>query len=138
MVVSATALAATRESEMMRESLAAGAFQELRTLTDLAAALGLTVEQTTCALVARPGRRQLAAPYHLAWATHGVLASQGGAVIDALGRVLTSSGARDPGLFAGGGTACGLAGSSSAGYSSVNGLLSALGMGWIIGNALAG
>jgi len=42
-----------------------------------------------------------------------------------------------PGLFAGGGTACGLAGASSDGYSSGNGLLTAFGFGWIIGNRLA-
>ena len=36
------------------------------------------------------------------------------------------------------GTAYGLAGPSSDGYSSGNGLLSAFGMGWIVGNALAG
>ncbi len=43
-----------------------------------------------------------------------------------------------PGLRAGGGTAVGLAGPDSGGYSSGNGLLSAFGMGWIVGNDLAG
>ena len=43
-----------------------------------------------------------------------------------------------PGLYAAGGTACGLAGPSSDGYGSGNGLLSALGMGWTIGNSLTG
>ena len=33
-------------------------------------------------------------------------------------------------------TACGLAGPSSDGYSSGNGLLAALGMGWIVGDSL--
>jgi fumarate reductase flavoprotein subunit len=75
---------------------------------------------------------------HLAWVTHGVLTTQGGVVIDPCGRVLDAGGSPVPGLYAAGGTACGLAGPSSDGYSSGNGLLSAFGMGWIIGNSLAG
>ena len=70
--------------------------------------------------------------------THGVLTTQGGVVVDPSGRVLDGDGVPVPGLFAGGGTACGLAGPSSDGYSSGNGLLSAFGFGWIIGNQLAG
>ena len=49
----------------------------------------------------------------------------------------TRAASRSRGLYAAGGTACGLAGPSSDGYSSGNGLLSAFGMGWIIGNGLA-
>lgn len=69
--------------------------------------------------------------------THGVLTTQGGVVVDLTGRVLDATGAPVPGLYAGGGAACGLAGPSSDGYSSGNGLLSAFGFGWIIGDALA-
>ncbi len=69
--------------------------------------------------------------------THGVLTTQGGVVIDAAGRVLAADGSPIPRLYAAGGTACGLAGRGSDGYSSGNGLLSAFGMGWIVGNALA-
>ena len=137
MVWDATAMAATRESEMMRETLAAGGIRDLATLEELAAALGLPVGATTAALAALPGRRQLLAPYHLAWVTHGLLTTQGGLVIDPAGHVLDAGGVPIPGLYAGGGTACGLAGPSSDGYLSGNGLLSALGMGWIIGTALA-
>jgi len=61
-----------------------------------------------------------------------------GVVVDPSGRVLDTAGVPVPGLFAGGGTACGLAGASSDGYSSGNGLLTAFGFGWIIGNRLAG
>jgi fumarate reductase flavoprotein subunit len=137
MVFDATAMAATRESEMMRECLAAGAVRDLPDLPALADALGLSVDATERTITARPARRQLTAPYHLAWVTHGVLASQGGLVIDPSGRVLDSEGEPIPHLYAGGGTACGLAGPSSDGYSSGSGLLSAFGMGWIVGNALA-
>jgi len=82
------------------------------------------------------GRRPLTAPYHLAWVTHGVLATQGGVVVDPLGRVLRTDGSAVPGLRAGGGTAVGFAGADSKGYSSGNGLLAAFGLGWIIGNDL--
>lgn len=53
------------------------------------------------------------------------------------GRVLRTDGTPVPGLRAGGGTAVGLAGPHARGYSSGNGLLSAFGMGWIVGNDLA-
>ncbi|KAB2386316.1 FAD-dependent oxidoreductase [Actinomadura montaniterrae] len=136
MIWDATAMAATRESEMMRESLAAGAVRDCATLDDLAAALGRTADETGRALAPLPGRRRLTAPYHLAWVTHGLLTTQGGLVIDPSGRVLDGTGEPVPGLYAGGGAACGLAGPHSDGYLSGNGLLSAFGMGWIIGNGL--
>jgi len=137
MVWDAAAMAATRESEMMRECLAAGAVHDRSGIADLAASLGRTVEETERALAPLPGRRRLTAPYHLAWVTHGLLATQGGLVIDASGRVLDGAGAPISGLHAGGGSACGLAGPHSDGYLSGNGLLSAFGMGWIVGNRLA-
>ncbi|MFI0405654.1 FAD-dependent oxidoreductase [Actinomadura sp. 3N508] len=137
MIWDATAMAATRESEMMRECLAAGAIHDRPTIEALAASLHRTPQQTEKALTPLPGRRHLTAPYHLAWVTHGLLATQGGLVIDPSGRVLTATGDPIPGLYAGGGTACGLAGAHSDGYLSGNGLLSAFGMGWLVGNDLA-
>lgn len=137
MVWDAVAMARVHESEMMRECLAAGAIRDLPDLPAVAAVLGTSIERTVEALTPLPGRRALAPPYHLAWVTHGVLTTQGGAVVDPIGRVLRRDGSAVPHLFAGGGTACGLAGPSSDGYSSGNGLLSAFGMGWIVGNALA-
>ena len=138
MIWDATAMAATRESEMMRDCLAAGAIRDIATLAELAAALGLTLDATERAIAPLPGRRALEAPYHLAWVTHGLLTTQGGLVVSPAGEVLDGAGVPIPGLYAGGGTACGLAGPSSDGYLSGNGLLSAFGMGWIIGTALAG
>jgi fumarate reductase flavoprotein subunit len=137
MVWDATAMAATVDSEMMRDCLAAGAITDLASLADLASRLGISVAGLVRALEPHPGRRALQAPYHLALVTHGVLTTQGGVVIDPTGRVLEASGAPIPRLYAAGGTACGLAGPSSDGYSSGNGLLSAFGMGWIVGNGLA-
>ncbi|TMR04330.1 FAD-binding protein [Actinomadura soli] len=137
MIWDATAMAATRESEMMRECLAARAIHDVPAIEDLATALHRTPEEAERALAPLPGRRRLTAPYHLAWVTHGLLATQGGLVIDPSGRVLGTTGEPIPGLYAGGGTACGLAGPHSDGYLSGNGLLSAFGMGWLIGNNLA-
>lgn len=137
LVWDATAMSATRDSEMMRESLAAGAISDVATVSELASRLGLSETATATLLLPRAGRRPLEAPFHLAWVTHGVLASQGGAVIDPGGRVLAADGHPIPRLYAAGGTACGLAGPSSHGYLSGNGLLSAFGMGWIIGDTLA-
>lgn len=137
LVWDATAMAATQDSEMMRQSLAAGAISDVASVGDLAGRLGLTQAATATALAPLPGRRPLEAPFHLAWVTHGVLTSQGGAVIDPGGRVLDAAGEPIGGLYAAGGTACGLAGPSSDGYLSGNGLLSAFGMGWIIGDSLA-
>ena len=133
-----TAHAATRDSELMRDTIRAGAFRTHDDVSSLATALALPRTTVADSLTASPGRRQLMPPYHQARVTHGVLASQGGAVIDTRGRVLRRDGAPVPGLRAGGGTAVGLAGPDSGGYSSGNGLLSAFGMGWIVGNDLAG
>lgn len=137
MVWDATAMAATAESEMMRDCVASGAIASATDLAMLADRLGVDSATLEREMRPYPGRRPLEAPYHLAWVTHGVLTTQGGVVIDPGGRVLDAGGAPIPSLYAAGGTACGLAGPSSDGYSSGNGLLSAFGMGWIVGNALA-
>ncbi|WP_457190516.1 FAD-dependent oxidoreductase [Nocardioides sp. P5_E3] len=137
MVWDTTAMAATVESEMMRDCLASGAIASVPSVTHLAERLSIDVDILRDALSPLPGRRPLEAPFHLAWVTHGVLTTQGGVVIDPGGHVLDQCGVPIPGLYAAGGTACGLAGPSSDGYSSGNGLLSAFGMGWIIGNGLA-
>ncbi|MCD4534339.1 FAD-dependent oxidoreductase [Nocardioides sp. cx-169] len=130
--------AATRDSEMMRETTRAGGYRTHTDERSLAEALGLPEATVRAALQPHPGRRPLRAPYHHAWVTHGVLTTQGGAVIDTVGRVLRPDGTPVRGLRAGGGTAVGLAGPESDGYVSGNGLLSAFGMGWLIGNDLAG
>ncbi len=138
MVWDATAMVATVESEMMRDCLGAGAIADIPEAAGIAQQLGVDLATVEHSLQPAPGRRPLKAPYHLAWVTHGILTTQGGAVIDPLGRVLAKDDSPIPRLYAAGGTACGLAGPSSDGYSSGNGLLSAFGMGWIIGNTLAG
>lgn len=137
MIFDHIAFDATRDSEMMRECEVAGAIRTADDVEQLATSLGLPFASIEKALDPLPGRRRLEAPFHFAWVTHGVLATQGGAVVDASGHVLRPDGSRIVGLRAGGGVAAGLAGADSSGYVSGNGLLSALGMGWIIGNDLA-
>ncbi|MGK5113214.1 MULTISPECIES: FAD-dependent oxidoreductase [unclassified Geodermatophilus] len=132
------AMDAAAESELMRESVRAGAFGRFESPTAVAAALGLPADVLAGSLAEpRPGRPLEGTVLHAAWVTHGVLTTQGGARIDPRGRVLCTDGSTVPGLRAGGGTAVGLAGPDSAGYSSGNGLLAALGMGWIVGSELA-
>jgi fumarate reductase flavoprotein subunit len=131
------AQATAQHSEMMRESERAGALRAAPDVESLAKALHVDPLALATSLEPLPGRRALTAPFHFAWLTHGVLATQGGAAIDGQGRVLRTDGSAIAGLRAGGGVAVGLAGADSAGYSSGNGLLSAFGMGWIIGNGVS-
>lgn len=64
--------------------------------------------------------------------------TQGGLRVDVDGRVLTAAGTTIAGLWAGGGAASGISGNKgSLGYMSGNGLLSALGLGYRIGQAIA-
>ena len=127
-----------QNSEMMRESADAGALRTASDVDTLAVELNMDAGRLATALLPLPGRRRLVGPFHYAWLTHGVLTTQGGAAIDPIGHVLRADGSAVPGLRAGGGVAVGLAGKDSSGYSSGNGLLSAFGMGWIVGNAVAG
>jgi fumarate reductase flavoprotein subunit len=138
MVWDDVAMEQAARSEMMRESAAAGALQRAATTAELAAALRVDEPALARSLEPAHGRRPLRAPYHYTWLTHGVLTTQGGAEVDPRGRVLRADGSAIEGLRAGGGVAVGLAGERSEGYSSGNGLLAAFGMGWIIGNDLAG
>ena len=79
------------------------------------------------------------APYVASRVTPGVFHTQGGLAVDDDARVLTSSGSTIPGLFAIGGVAAGVSGQHGAkGYSSGNGLLTAVGLGWLAGRAAGG
>jgi fumarate reductase flavoprotein subunit len=132
-------------SELMRESTAAGAFRRYDDIGDMAASLGVPAGplgdtigcfSATSPLVGR-SRGRLDGPWYAAWITHGILTTQGGLLVDPAGRVLRPDGTAIGGLSAAGGAATGISGPSPAGYSSGNGLLAAMGLGWIIGNRLA-
>jgi fumarate reductase flavoprotein subunit len=132
------------QSELMRESERAGAFRRYDDSAALCAALGVARDAFDESLAGFVGwdevtgvRRPLSAPYWAAPLTSGILATQGGLDVDTTGRVLRGDGSTIEGLYAAGGTAVGISGPSSRGYSSGNGLLQALGLGWIVGNHLA-
>lgn len=85
------------------------------------------------------GIAPLQAPYVASRVTPGVFHTQGGLAVDLDGRVLTPSGEAVPGLFAIGGVAAGVSGQQGGrGYSSGNGLLTAVGLGRLAGRAAGG
>jgi fumarate reductase flavoprotein subunit len=138
-------------SELMRDSAAAGAYRRFESWKELAAACGLppaaldeTIERYHAAIRAGAdplGRARLgpalAPPLYAGWITGALAHTQGGLRVDPLGRVQRDAGGAIPGLYAGGGTAAGISGDGGDGYLSANGLLTALGGGWLIGHHLA-
>ncbi|MGA9035115.1 MAG: FAD-dependent oxidoreductase [Pseudolabrys sp.] len=77
-------------------------------------------------------------PYHAVKVTGALFHTQGGLAVDSSGRVRHNSGTKFPNLFAAGGAAAGVSGSNAAGYLSGNGLLTAIVLGHLTGNAAAG
>ncbi len=138
------AMRATEDSELMRDSKEAGAWTCYESVEVLAQANGIGSASLALALdgsrttpgVGRP-LRTVVPPLFAAWVTGGILTTQGGLRVDHKGRVLRSDESALLGLYAGGGSAAGVSGPSADGYSSGNGLLCALGFGWIIGHEIA-
>ena len=81
------------------------------------------------------GKLALTAPLHAVRVTGALFHTQGGLVVDGTARVLDGAGEPLPNLFAAGGAACGVSGSTAAGYLSGNGLLTAVAYGFIAGDA---
>lgn len=81
--------------------------------------------------------RALQPPYHAVKVTGALFHTQGGLDIDADCRVLHTDGAPFANLLAAGGAARGVSGNAVWGYLSGNGLLSALGGGWIAARSAA-
>ncbi len=75
------------------------------------------------------------APFHAVKVTGALFHTQGGLAIDGVGRVRRKDGTLLPNLFAAGGAAAGVSGSSAAGYLSGNGLLTATVLGRLAGQA---
>lgn len=138
------AMAATEESELMRDSRAAGAWKRFANVEALAEWSAMPAEKIAASLdgshetpdVGRP-LRSVSPPLFASWVTGGILTTQGGLRVDTRGRVVRRDGSVIRGLYAGGGSAAGISGPSADGYSSGNGLLSAFGYGWIIGHEIA-
>nr|WP_284701283.1 FAD-binding protein [Rhodoplanes tepidamans] len=110
---------------------------------ELAATLHAAGEAARGAAADRHGRTAfglgpLAPPYVVTRIAPALFHTQGGLVVDGDARVLRPDGSAIPGLYAGGGAACGVSGRrGSLGYVSGNGLLSALGLGFLAGRAAA-
>ena len=83
------------------------------------------------------GKPELQPPFYAVKVTGALFHTQGGLLIDTQARVLRENGTPIPNLFAGGGAACGLSGSTVDGYLSGNGLLSAIVLGRIAGRSSA-
>ena len=74
-------------------------------------------------------------PYYAVKVTGALFHTQGGIVVDENARALKADGRPFPNLFAGGGAACGVSGSSDRGYLSGNGLLTAVVLGRLAATA---
>ncbi|MFH6781009.1 MULTISPECIES: FAD-dependent oxidoreductase [Methylobacterium] len=140
-----------RQFEDFRRAESAGAIVEAETIAELAARLHLpeaalvgTLAEVE-ALKAAGGRDAfgrsfagvpaLTAPYRAVRVTGALFHTQGGLVVDDDARVLKTDGRPIPNLFAAGGAACGVSGTGPGGYLSGNGLLAAVALGRIAGQA---
>ena len=129
------------------EAEKAGALRSAPDLPALAALIGCDPQalQHTLDAVApgapdafgRTFKRRLGPPYFAVKVTGALFHTQGGLDIDADCRVLRGDGQPLPNLLAGGGAARGVSGDAVWGYMSGNGLLSALGGGWIAAGTVA-
>ena len=143
-----------RQFEDFRHIEAAGAVVTAGTVRELAEKLHLpadTLEATVAAFGATKagaspadpfGRRlvgmpKLEAPLHAVRVTGALFHTQGGLVVDGKARVMREDGTPIAHLHAAGGAACGVSGSRASGYLSGNGLLTAITLGRIAGEAAA-
>lgn len=124
-----------------------GAVKTVADVEALAALIGCEVPVLRDTLAAvKPGqvdalgrsfRRALQPPYHAVKVTGALFHTQGGLDIDADCHVLHTDGTRFANLLAAGGAARGVSGNAVWGYLSGNGLLSAVGGGWIAARTAA-
>jgi fumarate reductase flavoprotein subunit len=137
------------EFEDYRQAEAAGAVKMAADEAALAQSLDLPEENLRVALAQTQGLAEdpfgrdftdkpaLASPYYAIKVGAALFHTQGGLAIDTAARVLHKSGAPLPNLFAGGGAACGVSGPEVWGYSSGNGLLTAVMLGRVAGESAA-
>ncbi len=142
-----------RQFEDFRQAERAGAFRSAESIADLATAInvptaGFTAEWDEVEKLKSAnahdsfGRKFLKTqrcgpPYHAVKVTGALFHTQGGLAVDLNGRVKRRNGTRFPNLFAAGGAAAGVSGSTAAGYLSGNGLLTAITLGYLAGKAAA-
>jgi fumarate reductase flavoprotein subunit len=136
-----------------RDAVAAGAIYSGDDAASLASQIGLPADALAATLAqveefhagteADPFGRDftekpmLSGRLHAVKVTGALFHTQGGLVIDGNARVLRPDGTALPNLFAGGGAACGVSGSRVEGYLSGNGLLTAVGLGYVAGQHAA-
>jgi len=139
--------------EDFREAERAGAVLTVKTIAELAEAMHVPAtafiaewdEVETLKENAgqdRYGRQfmvaqRLTPPFHAVKVTGALFHTQGGLAIDGVGRVKRKDGSLLPNLFAAGGAAAGVSGSTAAGYLSGNGLLTATVLGRLAGQGAA-
>ena len=138
--------------EDYRQAEATGAIRHAADVAQLAALCSLPADALTATLaeVQALARAQgtdafgrhftappLAAPFCAVRVTGALFHTQGGLVVDDDARVLGGDGTALPNLFAGGGAARGVSGNAIWGYLSGNGLLGAVGYGFLAGTAAA-
>lgn len=142
-----------RQFEDYRSAEAQGAVKRAVTIAELAASLGVDAAGLAAMSTAVDGLKSagdrdatgrsfaglkpLSPPYLGVRVTGALFHTQGGLAIDQDARVLRASGGLLPNLFAAGGAAAGVSGSSAAGYLSGNGLLTAVALGAIAGEIAA-
>lgn len=134
-----------------QEILAANAAHRADSVVELAELIGCdaealrrqfeTVENYRAGSAVDPAGRSdfgqgLTAPYRAVRVTGALFHTQGGLVVDEHARV-QREGAAIPGLYAAGGSAVGASGHGAAGYLAGNGLLGALGLGFLAGRDAA-
>ena len=145
--------AAARQFEDFQTAERAGAILTAQSIGELAAAMRVPADvlgkewNYVEALKARGevdryGRpfapeQRLLPPFRAVKVTGALFHTQGGLAIDAIGRVKRNDGTIFPNLFAAGGAAAGVSGTTAAGYLSGNGLLTATVLGRFAGEAAA-
>lgn len=144
----------TLREEEFAELVEMGGAKECASVEELASVIGVDVEPLRATLddyaaAARGdqpdahgrtdfGQAPLQAPYVASRVSPGLFHTQGGLDVDVDGRVLREDGTPVAGLFAVGGVAAGVSGQQGGrGYSSGNGLLTAVGLGRLAGIAAA-
>ena len=135
-----------RQFEDFKQAEAAGAVKTGATLEGLASELGLPVDTFARTVKALPaggtdafgrtfGKGKLEAPFCGVRVTGALFHTQGGLRTGEQARVLRKDGTAFSNLYACGGAACGVSGTSDSGYLSGNGLLSAVVLGRLAGAA---
>ena len=142
--------AACRSFKDHQDLAASGAIRTAASIAELAGVTGLPLVALTSTLAdadasatgaASDGfgrtawEAPLVPPYAAVKVTGALFHTQGGLLVDGAARVLRA-GAPIAGLFAAGGSACGMSGHGADGYLAGNGLLAALGLGYLAGRAV--